>query len=103
MFKTSTRPRIRQPVPLKIEVDGDLQDHSFIATFKILDTSRTSEDVLQDEARQDAFLAAAIADLSDLDVPYTPDLLPELLQRVEVKTALIRAYFEAAKKAALGN
>ncbi len=103
MFKTATRPRIRQPVPLIIEVDGEQQDHGFVATFQILPSERTSEETLADDKEHVFFLKEAVVDMSDIDVPFTPALLADLLDRFEVRVALIRAYFEAAKKAAGGN
>lgn len=106
MFKISTYPRVVQRVPLTIEVDGERQDHSFTATFQVQPMSATE---LGDEDSQLSFLRAAVVDLADLvdaaeqPVPFSPQLVEQLADRPEVRTALIKAYFEATKKAAEGN
>lgn len=109
MFKISTRPRVIHPVPLFIEVDGERVDCSFAAKFEIQPISKTEEADLNTADLQGAFLLKAVVDLQDLvddadkPVPFSLELLRALLDRVEVRTALFGAYFDAARKAALGN
>ena len=103
MFKTSTRPRVIHPVPFHIEVDGVIVDNSFTATFQILPIERTIGDALDSDQKQTDFLTESVVNMADLDVPFTAELRAELLGRIEVRGALLRAYFDAAKKAAAKN
>mgnify|MGYP000037008149 CR=1 FL=1 len=108
-FKISTRPRVKTRVKLRFEVDGEMQDHEFGVTFRILPMSRSTEEDMRIEARQVTFLTEAIAGFDDLvddagqPEPFTPELVSALLDRPEVRTPLIAAYFEAFQKAAAGN
>lgn len=109
MFKISTRPRIRQRVKLNIEVDGEQQDHSFTATYQLVPMSETVEAALNTDEGQQAFIRKAVVGLDDLvdkdekPVPFTPELLGALVDRPEVRVALVTGYFEAAKAATSGN
>lgn len=108
-FKISTRPRIRTSIPLLIEVEGEQLDNSFGATFRILPLSQMGEEQANNDAGQIKLLTDATVDLHDIaddagqPVPFTPELLAGLLDRSEVRVAMIKAYYEAARKAASGN
>lgn len=108
-FRITTTPRVRTRVRLSIEIDGAIEEHEFGATFRILPVSRTSEEAMRSDDGQVAFLTDAIAGFDDLvdddgqPTRFTPQLVAALLDRVEVRPALLKAYFEAAQKAAAGN
>ncbi len=108
-FRITTTPRVRAPVKLSIEVDGTIEEHEFGATFRILPVSRASGEAMRSDEGQLAFLTEAITGFDDLvdddgkPTPFTPALVAAMLDRVEIRPALIKAYFEAAQKAAAGN
>lgn len=109
MFNIAKLPRVTRPIPLTIEVDGQLEEHPFTATFQIIEVDQSTPEKISDEAGQRAFLQQVVVDLGDVadehgaPIAFSPELKAAVINRFDCRMALTRAYFDAVQKLAAGN
>lgn len=109
MFNVLANPTFTRPVEVSIP-DGDgHKKESLIATFSALSDSQTEEFNLSDPDGVKAFLRAAIVSLDDLGddqgnpVPFSPEILENLIGRPYVRISLLRVYTRAQIEGLAGN
>lgn len=108
MFRVNQLPRVTVPVPLFVEVDGERQDHSFTATFDIIDPEALGIDITEGSGDRE-LLERVIVDLGDIagddgkPLPFTPELKRQVLGRLDARAALLKAFFGEVPKLIRGN
>lgn len=108
MFRVNQLPRVTVPVPLFVEVDGERQDHSFTATFDIIDPEALGIDITEVSGDRE-LLERVIVDLGDIagddgkSLPFTSDLKRQVLARIDARAALLKAFFGEVPKLIRGN
>ena len=108
MFNVNTFPRVTVPVPLFVEVDGERQDHSFSATFELIDPESEGIDVAVGRGDRD-LLERVVVGLQDVagddgkGLPFTPELKARVIARMDARAALLRAFYGEVPKLIRGN
>jgi hypothetical protein len=108
MFNINTLPRVTVPVPLFVEVDGKRQNHSFSATFEMIDPE--AEGINPAEGRGDRDLlervVVGLGDIADNEgnvLPFSDELKHQVLARLDARAALVRAFYGEVPKLIRGN
>lgn len=109
MFIVVDEPTFAHAVKVLVPVDGGHEPQSFKAVFKVLATDREAEFDLSTATGSTEFLRAIVVGMDELvdaagaPLPYSDALRDRLLRLPFVRVALVKAYFEAIRKATEGN
>lgn len=109
MFKIAEEPTFTHDVTARVPVDGGHKDETFKATFRVLEPERLDGFDLATTEGATAFLKAAIKKLDDVTdaegkpLPWSDEVLNQVLRLPYARVALTKSYFEAVHGAPAGN
>lgn len=109
MFTVTDEMTFTHPVKMLVPADGGHKPQHFKATFRVLDTDREGAFDLSTAEGSTAFLQAIVTHMDELvgadeqPVPYSDELRDKLIRWPFVRSALVRTYYDAVRKAPEGN
>ena len=108
MFNINTLPRVTVPVPLFVQVDGERQDHSFSATFELIDPEAEGIDVTVGTGDRELLdrVVVGLGDIADNKgdvLRFSDELKRRVLARMDARAALLRAFYGEVPKLIRGN
>jgi hypothetical protein len=109
MYVVVANPTFTHTVNVLVPSDGGHDKQTLRATFRVLPSDKESEFDISTIEGSNGFLRAIIVELLDLvdakeqPVPYSDKLRDQLFALPFIRTALVKTYFDAIRKAAEGN
>lgn len=105
MFKLDTKPEFWETVTVRLP---NAEPETFRALFQVMPVSQFRDIELGDPDQVAGFLEATVTGLDDIEdgsgpVPFSQPLLARLIDRPDIRAALVRAYVEGIGRAAQGN
>ncbi|TDE40925.1 hypothetical protein [Antarcticimicrobium sediminis] len=109
MFNVVETPEFWRTVKVAVPSDDGHVEASFRARFRVIDEETAGTyDVMRSEGMKD-FLRTATLELDDIageggkPIPYSPQLLDQMLSRSYVRLAMLRSYSDAVNQLRPGN
>ena len=108
MFNISSLPRHTVTVPFVIERDGVKEEHPFTATFEMIDPESEGIDPTVDKGDRE-LLDRVLVGLGDImdekgkELPFSDELKSQVIGRIDVRAALLRAFYAEIPKLIRGN
>jgi hypothetical protein len=105
MFNIDAAPSFWETVIVRLP---NAEPETFRALFRVMPVSEFKEIDLGDPDQVACFLETTITGLEDIEdgsgpVTFSPPLLSRLIDRPDIRAALVRAYVEGIGRAAQGN
>lgn len=105
MFNIDAAPSFWETVTVRLP---NAEPETFQALFRIMPVSEFKEIDLGESNQVASFLEATVTGLDDIEdgsgpVTFSPLLLARLIDRPDIRAALVRAYVEGIGRAAQGN
>lgn len=105
MFKLDTSPTFWETVTVRLP---NTEPQTFRALFHVMPVSEFRDIDLGDPDQVAGFIEATVTDLGEVEdetgpLPFSPPLLARLIDRPDIRAALVRAYVEGIGRAAQGN
>lgn len=109
MFTLDPNPKFTHPITVQKPTDGGHDAQTFRATYRVIGDERLAGFDLNDRASSTDFLRTVLVGFEDVQggdgqpVPYSDSTRDALIDLPFVRVPLVKGYFAAVYKAALGN
>ena len=109
MFNIAAKPTFKRTVKASVPSDNGHDEQSFVATFRVIDTVKADSYNLGTESGSADFVRAVVVRLDDIvgddkkPVPYSDELLEQVIALPYARLPLARAYMDAVGGAKTGN
>lgn len=105
MFNIDAAPRFWETVTVRLP---NAEPEAFRALFRVMPVSEFKEIDLGNSDQVAGFLETTVTGLDDIEdssgpVAFSPPLLARLIDRPDIRAAMVRAYVEGIGRAAQGN